>query len=142
VVIASQSEDDRRSLRTICGLSGFSLYEAGSCLEAVVLADRHRAPVVICERDVPGGGWRAVLDALAELPQRPQLIVSSRLADHCLWADVLDMGGYDVLMTPFEAKEVSRVVSSAWCSAQRGQEHRPGESNGRKPAARVAARSS
>ena len=119
VVIASQHEDDRLSLRMICGFSGFSLYEAGSCREAVALAGWHHVPVVICEWDLPGGGWRAVLEGLEGLPQCPQLIVSSRMAKHHLWAEVLDLGGYDLLITPFEVKEVSRVVTLAQHAAQR-----------------------
>jgi DNA-binding NtrC family response regulator len=150
VVIASQSVDDRLSLRMICALHDFTLFEAGSCREALLLAGRHRVAVVICEWDLPGGGWKAVLEGLAKLSQCPQVIVASRLADHYLWADVLDLGGYDVLITPFEAKEVSRVVSLAWCSSQRGRTHaadagkavKTEESNGRRPAARLAARSS
>ena len=124
VVVASQSEEDRLCLRMICGFHGFSLYEAGSCREAVALAGRHHVPVVICERDLPGGGWKAVLEGLAGLPQCPRLIVSSRLADHYLWADVLDLGGYDVLITPFDASEVTRVVSLARRSVQREESHR------------------
>ena len=44
----------------------------------------------------------------------PQLIVADRLADDALWAEVLNLGGYDLLMTPFEPEEVLRVVSMAW----------------------------
>ena len=51
---------------------------------------------------------------MASLAAPPKLIVSSRLADHRLWAEVLNLGGFDVLMTPFETEEVLRVTSSAW----------------------------
>ena len=37
----------------------------------------------------------------------PRFVVSSRLADDHVWAEVLNLGGYDVLCTPFEAREVS-----------------------------------
>jgi hypothetical protein len=40
--------------------------------------------------------------------------VFSRLADESLWARVLNLGGFDVLMTPFEAEEVLRVTFAAW----------------------------
>jgi hypothetical protein len=40
--------------------------------------------------------------------------VFSRLADESLWAQVLNLGGFDVLMTPFEAEEVLRVTFAAW----------------------------
>ena len=44
----------------------------------------------------------------------PNLIVFSRLADERLWAEVLNLGGFDVLMTPFEPEEVLRVDFAAW----------------------------
>jgi len=47
------------------------------------------------------------------MPIPPQLIVADRLAHEGLWAEVLNLG-YDLLMTPFEAAEVLRVVTLAW----------------------------
>ncbi len=43
----------------------------------------------------------------------PPLIVSSCLADDRLWVEVLDLGGYDLLMKPFTPVEVMRVVEMA-----------------------------
>ena len=118
VVTASSREDDHCSLRAICSDCGWTNHEARSCRDALSLARRRPIQVVICARDLPGGGWEAVLDGLAELPHRPRLIVSSRLADHRLWADVLSLGGYDVLATPFDAGEVARAVTLAWHSSK------------------------
>jgi len=36
--------------------------------------------------------------------------VVSRLADERLWAEALNPGAYDMLLTPFEAEEVFRVI--------------------------------
>lgn len=36
------------------------------------------------------------------------------MADERLWAEVLNLGGYDVLPTPFEPDEVTRVCTGAW----------------------------
>jgi DNA-binding response OmpR family regulator len=55
-----------------------------------------------------------VLEELGHLPEAPLLIVTSRLADEHLWAEVLNLGGYDVLMKPFDRLEVLRVISLAW----------------------------
>ena len=44
---------------------------------------------------------------------RPPVIVSSLTADERLWAEVLDLGGYDLLMTPFDATEIQNVVCMA-----------------------------
>jgi hypothetical protein len=45
--------------------------------------------------------------------------VFSRLADEYLWAEVLQLGGYDVLLKPFEEEEVARVALAAWLSWKR-----------------------
>jgi DNA-binding response OmpR family regulator len=70
--------------------------------------------VVICEKDLPDCTWQEILEELAALKHPPPLIVTSRLADERLWAEVLNLGGYDVLMKPFDPVEVVRVVSLAW----------------------------
>jgi DNA-binding response OmpR family regulator len=44
----------------------------------------------------------------------PLLLVVSKHADENLWAEVLNLGGYDVLLKPFERAEVVRVVGMAW----------------------------
>jgi DNA-binding response OmpR family regulator len=54
-----------------------------------------------------------VLQDLRKLPVPPQLVVTSRLADDHLWAEVLNIGGFDVLARPLDRDEVERVVASA-----------------------------
>ena len=74
---------------------------------------RRPLDLVITDRDVPEGGWRRMLDALKSLPAPLPLIVTSRLADDYVWAEVLNEGGYDVLAQPFDREEVVRVISAA-----------------------------
>jgi FixJ family two-component response regulator len=73
-------------------------------------------PVVICESHLPDAQWGQVLSELSGMPDAPVLIVTSPVADDALWAEVLSLGGYDLLMKPFDATEVFRVVSLAWLS--------------------------
>jgi DNA-binding response OmpR family regulator len=76
--------------------------------------------VVICGCALPDGDWRGMLDEVAAMPKPPSLIVSSRLADERLWAEVLNLGGYDVLLTPFDENEVFWVAYFAWRSSRKG----------------------
>ena len=64
-------------------------------------------PVVICERSLPDGDWKDLVG------KTPRLIVTSHAADEALWAEVLNLGGYDVLGQPFDELEVRRVVAMA-----------------------------
>jgi DNA-binding response OmpR family regulator len=59
-------------------------------------------------------GFLEVLAHITPLPRPPFVIVTSRLADDELWSEALNLGAYDVLAKPFEATEVTRIVSLAW----------------------------
>ena len=73
----------------------------------------HPVQVVIAESEMPRWNWRKVLSDIRRLSQPPQLIVTSRTADDYLWAEVLNIGGFDVLPQPLERDEVERVIAAA-----------------------------
>ncbi len=87
---------------------------AKSCREAVPLISRDLHRVIVSEKDLPDGNWKDILEAASAREHPPLLIVTSRLADEYLWAEVLNLGGYDVLTKPFDRDEVRRTVSLAW----------------------------
>jgi DNA-binding response OmpR family regulator len=78
--------------------------------EAVDLVRRHQPDVVLCEPALVGGTWKDLLSELQREPNPPKFIVCSLLADDRLWSEVLNLGGYDVLLKPFDPTEVSRIV--------------------------------
>lgn len=114
VLAVSPFEDDHVFLGNIFSHSKWHICGVRSWSEALEYLSQQRAAVVICERDLPDCDWKQVLAELAGLPDCPLLIVTSRWADDYLWAEVLNLGGYDVLMKPFDQTEVVRVVSLAW----------------------------
>jgi hypothetical protein len=61
-----------------------------------------------------GASWKDLLQDIQAVPLPPQLVVADRLADEHLWGEVLNLGGYDVLITPFVEAELLHVVSMAW----------------------------
>lgn len=48
------------------------------------------------------------------LPYRPKLIVASLLTTEGIWADVLNLGGYDVLVRPLNQEEALHSIGMAW----------------------------
>jgi len=94
--------------------SKYILRPCATLQSAMAALSQAEIPLVITERDLAIGSWRDVLDNLFLLPDPPILIVTSRLADECLWAEALNLGAYDVLAKPFDASEVMRVFDSAW----------------------------
>ncbi len=114
VLAVSPFEDDHTFLSYIFSHSNWRIYAARSCHEALEILRQTPIPVVICESDVAENTWKDLLAELGRFEEPPLLIVSSRLADESLWAEVLSLGGYDVLMKPFDHAEVVRSISLAW----------------------------
>jgi DNA-binding response OmpR family regulator len=70
--------------------------------------------VVISEVQLSDGHcWSDLLDEMQKMECPPPLIVADRLADEHVWAEVLNLGGYDLLAKPFDAKEVLHAVNTA-----------------------------
>jgi DNA-binding NtrC family response regulator len=114
LLLVSEQVSDWISLAGILSRSNWNLRVRTTCREALTLLRKTPLPVVICDDESSRGQWHAMLDDLSKLAAPPALIVSSRLADERLWAKVLNLGGYDVLVTPFEKTEVLRVCYQAW----------------------------
>src|ERR1044072_6296753 len=104
---------DQVNLEKIFTDSGWKLHRVRTMREASAFLDGTPIGVVISERELPEGGWREMLGDLQERSTPPALVVTSPLADESLWAEVLNMGGYDVLAMPLDCEEVTRVVSAA-----------------------------
>ena len=88
---------DRARLREILSQGNWELHEASDCCGALALLRDQSVAVLLCERDQADGNWEDLLKATARLPDPPNLVVFSRLADEVLWAKVLNLGGFDVL---------------------------------------------
>jgi DNA-binding response OmpR family regulator len=114
VLAISPYTDDHTFLHNIFNHTNWALRCVRTWDEAHSFLGRQRIPVVIAESQLPDASWKDVLAALSRMAERPRLIVSSRVADELLWAEVLNLGGYDVLAKPFDPTEVFRVISLAW----------------------------
>jgi DNA-binding response OmpR family regulator len=119
VLLVSSLPETRLSLRGIFDHPNWLLHEVSTCRQALAYIRENNGAVVICERDLPDGDWKLMLSTFDSLPVQPNLIVTSRLADEGLWAEVLNLGGYDVLAQPFEMQEVFREVFLAWHAQKR-----------------------
>lgn len=105
VLLLTESERDCVCLADIARESGCPLHVAGTLNEARPALRDPALEAVICDRDLPGLDWKQILVETSAL-----LIVISRLADERLWAEVLNLGGYDVLHKPLDPQETRRVL--------------------------------
>ena len=114
ILFVSPRKEDHVSLREILSHADWEIHDAYRFRKALACLDLNEIGVVITERDLAEHCWQDLLDAVARMCHGPNLIVASRLADERLWAELLNLGGYDLLYTPFEASETIRVISLAW----------------------------
>jgi DNA-binding NtrC family response regulator len=119
VLFVNPSHADYAGLSTIltnCPVDPDYQWKPRSCVStraALRLMQNRPLPVVLCEQRTGDPSWKNFLEKTGELPQPPCVIITSRIADDYLWSEALNLGAYDVLATPFDAREVMRVLGSA-----------------------------
>lgn len=117
VVALLASPKEKAALNRILVRAGCTVRCAATLDEVAVAVSQNAVGVIVCENQLPDGrSWRDVLTQLQEFSQPPPLIVADCLADEALWAEVLNLGAYDLLVEPFDATEVARVVELALLS--------------------------
>jgi DNA-binding NtrC family response regulator len=81
---------------------------------ALRLMSTGRIPIVLCDQRAGDASWKTLVEQSGQGADAPYIIVTSRIADDHLWSEALNLGAYDVLSTPFDGREVARVLGSAW----------------------------
>jgi DNA-binding NtrC family response regulator len=114
--------EDHISLDKILSGSTWKVLFTRTLAEARAALDACLFGAVLSEvRFADGHCWRDLLCEMQSMTRPPPLIVADRLADERLWAEVLNLGAYDLLAKPFEAKEVLHAVSTACQRCEREQ---------------------
>jgi DNA-binding response OmpR family regulator len=108
------TQEDRSSLSDAFHHCTWRLELRERLADSRLLLNSLQMGVVITACNLPDANWKDVLRETERKPANLPLIVACRLADDRLWAEVLNLGGYDVLQTPFDRTELFRSVSLAW----------------------------
>lgn len=117
VLIAMDDDDAAASLQRLLQHSSWAVEMVSSLPRARSVLRSSAVAVVVCQRRLsPAATWHAVLEETRRLTPAPRLVVTDRVADEELWTEVLHLGGYDVLVQPFDRQEAFRVLASAWRS--------------------------
>jgi DNA-binding NtrC family response regulator len=114
VLAVSPLESDHTTLAHIFGHTAWDIRNAHSLREASVKLLEDAPPIVLCEDKLPDGTWKDLYALIESLNDKHYLIVTSQFADERLWAEVLNLGAYDVLAKPYRAKEVFDTIGQAW----------------------------
>jgi len=79
-----------------------------------------KSRVLLTDVSFQRGGWEDALRMAARRPVRTALVLVSRLADERLWIDALERGAYDLILQPFHADELRRILGNAHLHATGG----------------------
>jgi DNA-binding response OmpR family regulator len=133
--VVADSDEDRSYLRTVC--LHFKWCAVFASTIAAAREELRRDPwLVICDAFLADGSWKDLLDEIRHRRSAALLIVTSRAADEQLWAEVLYLGGYDVLATPFEPEEVGHALALAHAKRPTGPRWAPEAAAAGQPAVR------
>src|SRR6266446_10178414 len=108
------AQERRPNLVNALECCGIEVLPVCDCNEARrMLEIEPMVQVVVTDARLHDGDWRRVLEIVARGRRKIEVIVCSRLGDPKMWLDVLEEGGYDLLVEPFEREEVQRIVEAA-----------------------------
>src|SRR5579884_1021582 len=107
------SEQDCAELDRILG-SAWVVSFRSSPDEATRALRSGAADVVLTDSTfAEGRSWKDLLHALQAMTNPPPLVVADTVADERMWAEVLNLGGFDLLARPLEYEETHHVLEMA-----------------------------
>ncbi len=113
VLFISPHVEDAVALRRMVANLPMELEHVANLDEARARLKRNRFGAVLTEACLNDGTWHDLLRLTRELPASPAVVVTHLVADDRFWAEVLNLGCYDMLAQPFDTREVQRILTLA-----------------------------
>lgn len=114
LLLVTPVESDSRALARILAQSRWVLHWARTGREGLEFVRHAPFMAVVCDRDLRDGSWQEFASALRVIPDAPLLLVACS-DPRGLWFDVVQSGGFDVVLKPFERGEMTWALTTAWC---------------------------
>jgi DNA-binding NtrC family response regulator len=120
VLFISRHHHDADTLARMLAPVSIGLEHVATLRDARVELQRSRFGAVLTEAYLPDGTWKDLLSLTYELRVSLSVIVTHLVADDRFWAEVLNLGCYDMLAQPFDTREVQRILALA-CAQTRSK---------------------
>jgi two-component system response regulator PilR (NtrC family) len=115
ILFVSGRYDDARRLSRMLDALPLRLDHVESIEHARAKLRQEDYNVILTEAALSDGTWLDALLLARSCARGPEVIVTDPHADTRFWAEVLNLGAYDLLAQPFHEPEVRRILSNA-CS--------------------------
>lgn len=113
VLFVSPRREDATTLSSMLGSLSVPIEYVADLAHARAMIRDGNYPVILTEANLADGTWLDVLDLAHRVTPRSEVIVTDATADARFWAEVLNMGAYDLIAQPFATGEVQRILSNA-----------------------------
>jgi DNA-binding NtrC family response regulator len=110
--ISGRTEDAQRLSHMLRSLP-LVLTHVSSLWQARARLQTEEFDLILTEAALPDGNWVDALHLAREIPREIQVIVTDPQADARFWAEVLNLGAYDLVTQPFYEPEVRRILYNA-----------------------------
>jgi DNA-binding NtrC family response regulator len=117
VLFVSPRREDATTLSSMLGSLSVPIEYVADLAHARAMIRDGKYPVILTEANLNDGTWLDVLDLARRVTPRSEVIVTDVRADARFWAEVLNMGAYDLIAQPFATAEVQRILSNACARA-------------------------
>ncbi|HET9319371.1 MAG TPA: response regulator [Bryobacteraceae bacterium] len=115
VLFVSPHREDATALSRMIGALSVPFEHVANIARARKEIQNGLYAVILTEANLPDGTWLDVLNLARHVASGAEVIVTDAGADARFWAEVLNLGAYDVIAQPFAAGEVQRILCNA-CS--------------------------
>jgi len=111
LLFVSPSTRDALSVAQMLDDDSLNVVHAHGLKDATNKLGNGNFQVVVTEANLEDGTWLDVLRLTRSL--HLELVVTDPWADAQFWAEVINLGAYDLLVQPFHKTEVRRLIASA-----------------------------
>ena len=114
VPLGSGRDDDGLTFPALLQGTQWMPIQAANWSGMFKLARQVDAPVVLCDRDLPGLEWQKGVPRLVSASSTSCLILLSDVSDPYLWDELVRHGGFDVLTRPFQREQLLAMLDFAY----------------------------
>ena len=112
ILVLSMPLEDRFLLERLARQNDWGLRFTNSPRDAFDLASQSHFELILCDCSEPGYPWREVIDRLAACSAQSCILLVSPVTGDYLWREVLQHGGYDILLRPLCEQPTLQAVQA------------------------------
>ena len=119
LLLVSCDDDLYLSVHNAATLCGWEMRLTRSVEQSVRVLDEFKPPLVVYDWASEEDDWRFAVDRLTARPDRPCVLLASRVVDEYLWAEVVRHGGFDVIPRSANSEQLIGSIRFACFSLRR-----------------------